>query len=203
MAMIAPWYTFNKLSILLFQTIKCLLIVPNPESALNEEAGKLLLENYDDYFQRAKMMTEIHARHCYKSDQQLDEADGCSSSKKAAPDKKLIDKKKEKLMKEKRKILKRLWSCWDVVGEILKFLPKHTLTLSLTLSPLSFFLFCRFTFPWKTFPSCVRVHSKMNPFKWKNMQCLGVSQIKNYIIMNMPSFSFVHQISKMQQKHKW
>jgi hypothetical protein len=24
-------------------TIKCLLIVPNPESALNEEAGKLLL----------------------------------------------------------------------------------------------------------------------------------------------------------------
>ena len=28
-------------------TIKCLLIVPNPESALNEEAGKLLLEQYD------------------------------------------------------------------------------------------------------------------------------------------------------------
>ena len=25
-------------------TVKCLLIVPNPESALNEEAGKLLLE---------------------------------------------------------------------------------------------------------------------------------------------------------------
>lgn len=43
-------------------TIKCLLIVPNPESALNEEAGKLLLEHYDDYSQRAKMMTEIHAQ---------------------------------------------------------------------------------------------------------------------------------------------
>lgn len=39
-----------------------MLIVPNPESALNEEAGKLLLEQYDDYFQRAKMMTEIHAK---------------------------------------------------------------------------------------------------------------------------------------------
>ena len=26
------------------QVIKCLLVVPNPESALNEEAGKLLLE---------------------------------------------------------------------------------------------------------------------------------------------------------------
>ncbi|CAB4067245.1 UBE2S [Lepeophtheirus salmonis] len=42
-------------------TIKCLLIVPNPESALNEEAGKLLLERYDDYCTRAKLYTEIHA----------------------------------------------------------------------------------------------------------------------------------------------
>uniref|UniRef100_A0A6G1SFE9 Ubiquitin-conjugating enzyme E2 S n=1 Tax=Aceria tosichella TaxID=561515 RepID=A0A6G1SFE9_9ACAR len=42
-------------------TVKCLLIVPNPESALNEEAGKMLLEQYDDYCKRAKMMTEIHA----------------------------------------------------------------------------------------------------------------------------------------------
>merc|ERR1719210_3105248 len=42
-------------------TIKCLLIVPNPESALNEEAGKLLLEQYDTYFNRAKLYTEIHA----------------------------------------------------------------------------------------------------------------------------------------------
>lgn len=47
---------------LILQTIKCLLIVPNAESALNEEAGKLLLEKYDDYSQRAKMMTEIHAQ---------------------------------------------------------------------------------------------------------------------------------------------
>lgn len=46
----------------MFQTIKCLLIVPNAESALNEEAGKMLLEHYDDYSQRAKMMTEIHAQ---------------------------------------------------------------------------------------------------------------------------------------------
>ncbi|PSN55363.1 Ubiquitin-conjugating enzyme E2 S [Blattella germanica] len=42
-------------------TVKCLLIVPNAESALNEEAGKLLLEQYECYSQRAKMMTEIHA----------------------------------------------------------------------------------------------------------------------------------------------
>lgn len=47
---------------ILLQTIKCLLIVPNAESALNEEAGKLLLENYEEYYKRASMMTEIHAQ---------------------------------------------------------------------------------------------------------------------------------------------
>lgn len=44
------------------QTIKCLLIVPNPESALNEEAGKLLLEQYDDYAKRARLYTSIQAK---------------------------------------------------------------------------------------------------------------------------------------------
>ncbi|KAJ1807471.1 ubiquitin-conjugating enzyme E2 S, partial [Coemansia sp. RSA 2599] len=42
-------------------TVKCLLIYPNPESALNEEAGKLLLERYDDYAKHARLMTEVHA----------------------------------------------------------------------------------------------------------------------------------------------
>mmetsp|Transcript_37887 Transcript_37887/g.95226 ORF Transcript_37887/g.95226 Transcript_37887/m.95226 type:complete len:210 (+) Transcript_37887:124-753(+) len=42
-------------------TIKCLLIEPNPESALNEEAGKLLLEDYESYAKHAKLMTKIHA----------------------------------------------------------------------------------------------------------------------------------------------
>ncbi len=45
----------------LSQTIKCLLIHPNPESALNEEAGKLLLEDYKEYASRAHLLTEIHA----------------------------------------------------------------------------------------------------------------------------------------------
>merc|ERR1711994_1159019 len=48
-------------------TIKCLLIVPNPESALNEEAGKLLLERYDDYCARAKLYTDIHAKSLHNS----------------------------------------------------------------------------------------------------------------------------------------
>ncbi|KAJ2858769.1 ubiquitin-conjugating enzyme E2 S, partial [Coemansia erecta] len=43
-------------------TVKCLLIYPNPESALNEEAGRLLLERYQDYARHAKIMTEIHAK---------------------------------------------------------------------------------------------------------------------------------------------
>ena len=42
-------------------TIKCLLIYPNPESALDEEAGRELLENYDSYCSRAKLITSVHA----------------------------------------------------------------------------------------------------------------------------------------------
>uniref|UniRef100_A0A1B0BWC1 Ubiquitin-conjugating enzyme E2 S n=2 Tax=Nemorhina TaxID=44051 RepID=A0A1B0BWC1_9MUSC len=86
-------------------TIKCLLIVPNAESALNEEAGKLLLERYDDYAQRAKMMTEIHAQAAKTADTKHDDR---PSSKKHAVDKKLQDKKKEKLIKEKKRMLRRL-----------------------------------------------------------------------------------------------
>jgi ubiquitin-conjugating enzyme E2 S len=40
-----------------------LLIYPNPESALHEEAGRLLLEHYDDYCRHARLMTSIHARN--------------------------------------------------------------------------------------------------------------------------------------------
>ncbi|EPZ37018.1 ubiquitin-conjugating enzyme E2 S, partial [Rozella allomycis CSF55] len=43
-------------------TIKCLLIDPNPESALNEEAGKFLLENYSEYERHARLWTKIHAK---------------------------------------------------------------------------------------------------------------------------------------------
>ena len=105
------------------QTIKCLLIYPNPESALNEEAGKLLLEQYEDYSSRAKMMTEIHARLSSASSSSLSSSlrtghSGSSSSSsgsilekgvvvgKKRPGEKdaLLDRKK----KEKKKALKRL-----------------------------------------------------------------------------------------------
>lgn len=79
-------------------TIKCLLIAPNPESALNAEAGKMLLEQYDDYSQRARLMTEIHAKSGAAGDGKEDEGGS----------KKLQDKNKEKMLKEKKKALKRL-----------------------------------------------------------------------------------------------
>ncbi|KAG8858922.1 hypothetical protein FRB96_004742 [Tulasnella sp. 330] len=42
-------------------TVKCLLIYPNAESALDEAAGKLLLEKYEDYCKHARLMTQVHA----------------------------------------------------------------------------------------------------------------------------------------------
>ncbi|XP_010552897.1 PREDICTED: ubiquitin-conjugating enzyme E2 22-like [Tarenaya hassleriana] len=42
--------------------VRCLLIEPFPESALNEQAGKMLLENYDEYAKHARLYTGIHAK---------------------------------------------------------------------------------------------------------------------------------------------
>ena len=58
--------------------IRCLLIEPNPESSLNDEAGKLFMESYDDYADRARLMTGVRSlcialciplfsRHTYKA----------------------------------------------------------------------------------------------------------------------------------------
>jgi len=93
----------------IFLTVKCLLIVPNAESALNEEAGKLLLEQYDDYFQRAKMMTEIHAK--VSQVQSLNDdvnKDGPTASKKLATDRTVLADKKKQPLKDKKRTLKRL-----------------------------------------------------------------------------------------------
>ena len=46
----------------LFQVIKCLLIIPFPQSALNEEAGKLFMEDYNQFFKMAQIYTSIHAK---------------------------------------------------------------------------------------------------------------------------------------------
>ncbi|CAB3221269.1 unnamed protein product [Arctia plantaginis] len=46
--------------------VKCLLIAPNAESALNADAAAMLRDRYDDYFARAKLLTDIHARPASK-----------------------------------------------------------------------------------------------------------------------------------------
>jgi ubiquitin-conjugating enzyme E2 S len=46
----------------LFQTIRSLLVEPFPDSALNEEAARLLYDDYDAYFQRAKLYVCTHAK---------------------------------------------------------------------------------------------------------------------------------------------
>ena len=42
-------------------TISCLLIQPNPDSALNAEGGALIQEDYNAFARRAELMTSIHA----------------------------------------------------------------------------------------------------------------------------------------------
>jgi ubiquitin-conjugating enzyme E2 S len=45
-----------------FSVIRCLLIVPFPESSLNDEAGKLFMESYDEYAKRARLMAGVHGK---------------------------------------------------------------------------------------------------------------------------------------------
>lgn len=45
----------------ILQVIRCLLIVPFPESSLNEEAGRLFMESYADYSAHAAMINRVHA----------------------------------------------------------------------------------------------------------------------------------------------
>ena len=64
------WSLYN-----LFEVIKCLLIVPFPQSALNEEAGKIFMENYQEYFNIAKIYTKIHATKNVQNKQENIEKD--------------------------------------------------------------------------------------------------------------------------------
>lgn len=96
-------------------TIKCLLIVPNPESALNEDAGKLLLDHYEDYCKRAKMMTEIHAITVNKEPiatkaTSIEKSEKCQTSTSASNTSTItVSKKgKTKILRDKKRTLKRL-----------------------------------------------------------------------------------------------
>ena len=45
-----------------FEVIRCLLIVPFPESSLNEEAGKMFMENYEEYAKSARVYCNVYAK---------------------------------------------------------------------------------------------------------------------------------------------
>jgi len=46
----------------ILSVIRCLLINPFPESSLNDEAGKLFMESYNEYSKRARLMADVHGR---------------------------------------------------------------------------------------------------------------------------------------------
>lgn len=72
------------------QVIRCLLIVPFPESSLNDEAGRLFMDSYEEYARRARIWTNIHApkRSATKEDEAGADASGeCSSRPSKAKDK--------------------------------------------------------------------------------------------------------------------
>merc|ERR1712166_73112 len=88
-------------------TIRCLLINPNAESALNEEAGKLLLDDYSEFANRARIMTKIYAKSKEKENQPDTSATTASSTTSATGASQPVPKDSNVIKKKKRN-LKRL-----------------------------------------------------------------------------------------------
>lgn len=86
------------------QVIRCLLINPFPESALNDDAGKLFMEDYPQYCKKAQMYTEVHASK-NKGEASAVVAEGEPVEKRQKP---VEAKAAEKRRQEKKKTLKRL-----------------------------------------------------------------------------------------------
>jgi ubiquitin-conjugating enzyme E2 S len=69
-----------------FSVIRCLLIVPFPESSLNDEAGKLFMESYDEYSKRARLMAGVHGKtHNSENDDDDKSEENASVKKKPLP----------------------------------------------------------------------------------------------------------------------
>ncbi|KAA8491998.1 Ubiquitin-conjugating enzyme E2 S-B [Porphyridium purpureum] len=85
--------------------IKCLLIDPNPESAFNEDAGKLLLEDYAQFAQTARIWTDVYAEAAERPAESAASADGVPGSSMPGDGK---PKPSDASSKSKKKSLKRL-----------------------------------------------------------------------------------------------
>jgi len=97
----------------ILQVIRCLLIVPFPESALNEEAGRLFMESYAEYAAHAAMINRVHAVvagcPCCNNAADVPMTDASSSPKASgleADDSEL--KRRQKQLQKSKKTLKRL-----------------------------------------------------------------------------------------------
>jgi len=89
----------------ILQVIRCLLIVPFPESSLNEEAGRLFMESYDEYAAHAAMMNRVHAIAAGDSAG----PDACKVSASGVPDSNEAEQKRRQVQAQKtKKTLKRL-----------------------------------------------------------------------------------------------
>jgi len=67
--------------------IRCLLIVPFPESSLNDEAGKNFMDSYDEYARRAKLLAGVHGLTSWSSGDAMEGDEDEDCKKKAATDK--------------------------------------------------------------------------------------------------------------------
>jgi ubiquitin-conjugating enzyme E2 S len=92
--------------------IRCLLVDPNPASALNEEAGKLLIEDFSEFSRHARLMTSIHAKRPagpLTASSQVNasaqpKSEGESPSKKAKPSEQVTLKDASKVKKSMKRL---------------------------------------------------------------------------------------------------
>lgn len=91
----------------ILQVIRCLLINPFPESALNEEAARLFMESYEEFSSHAAMITKVHAKSEGGS-ASLGRADSSGSAGGGADEEEAARKKVIKQTQKTKKSLKRL-----------------------------------------------------------------------------------------------
>lgn len=88
--------------------IRCLLLQPFPDSALNEDAGKLFMESYDEYYKRARLHADVHGRNKSIVDTEPETGVLQTSSRNSKPQSSSAVAKKASKKLTKKKSLKRL-----------------------------------------------------------------------------------------------
>jgi len=87
----------------ILMVIRCLLIEPGPDSALNEEAAVLMQEDFEAYSKRARLMTKVHATGA-SEEQPTEDVEGVNATATAAK----VSKAKGGAAKKKKKLTDRL-----------------------------------------------------------------------------------------------